>query len=150
MATGQSPAPSATGRASRADRRPRPWVTAVTALGAAAFLIGGVWAFLWPYSFYVWVATYPPFNLHLFHDVGAFQLGIAAAMLAGLISRDAFLVGLVGGAAGATVHAVSHIIDVDLGGRASDPYALSVLAVLLVVAAVARARVRSVDRHADR
>lgn len=146
MATKQSPTPSATGGAPGASGRPKGWLTAVTALGASVFLIGGVWAFFWPYGFYQWVATYPPFNLHLFHDVGAFQLGIAAAMLAGLISRDAFLVGLVGGAVGATVHAVSHILDVDLGGRASDPYALSVLAVLLVVAAVARARARYVDR----
>lgn len=73
------------------------WLTVVVLVGVAPFLVGGVWAFLWPHSFYESVATFPPFNLHLFHDVGAFQLGIAAAMIGGLIWRDALAVGLFGG-----------------------------------------------------
>ncbi|MFI6483292.1 hypothetical protein ACIBH1_35550 [Nonomuraea sp. NPDC050663] len=116
------------------------FVNAVVALGALFFLAGGAWAFLWPHSFYTTVATFPPFNLHLFHDAGAFQLGIGAALLAALFTRDALLVGLVGGAAGAVVHAISHVVDRNLGGNPSDPWTLSGLALLLVVATVLRAR----------
>ncbi|MQA11668.1 MAG: hypothetical protein GEU98_24590 [Pseudonocardiaceae bacterium] len=115
-------------------------VNVVVGLGAAAFLIGGVWAFFWPENFYQTVATFPPFNLHLFHDVGAFQLGIGAALLAALFFRDALLVALVGGSSGAVMHAISHLIDRNLGGRASDPWLLGGLAVLLLLATFLRLR----------
>ncbi|HVK25770.1 MAG TPA: hypothetical protein VM677_30790 [Actinokineospora sp.] len=115
-------------------------VRAVTAVGAAVALVLGIWAFVAPRSFYDVVATYPPYNLHLFHDVGAFQIGIGVALLAALVWRDALAVGLAGGTAGAVVHAVSHILDVDLGGRASDPWLLSAFALLLVVTLTARVR----------
>jgi hypothetical protein len=128
---------------------PQPWLTVIVLLGAAPFLAGGVWAFLWPHSFYESVATFPPFNLHLFHDAGAFQLGIAAAMIGGLIWRDALAVGLFGGVVGSTIHAISHLVDADLGGRASDPYILGALALLLVTALVIRVR-GSGGRHAGR
>lgn len=125
-------------------RGPQTWLTMIVLLGAAPLLAGGIWAFLWPHSFYESVATFPPFNLHLFHDVGAFQLGIAAAMIGGVIWSDALAVGLFGGVVGSTVHAISHLVDADLGGRASDPYILSALALLLASAMVVR--VRSVRR----
>ena len=101
-------------------------------VGAAFGVIAGAWAFLAPDSFYEVVATYPPFNRHLFHDLGAFQLGIAAALLAALARRTALAVGLWGGAVGATLHAVSHWIDAELGGRASDPWLLTLFALVLV------------------
>jgi hypothetical protein len=123
-----------------ATGRPQTLLTAIVLLGAFPFLVGGIWAFFWPHGFYESVATFPPFNLHLFHDVGAFQLGIATAMIGGLIWKDALLVGLLGGAVGSTIHAISHIVDADLGGRSSDPYTLSVLALLLLTATVVRAR----------
>jgi hypothetical protein len=126
---------------------PWTWLTVIVLLGAAPFLVGGVWAFLWPHSFYESVATFPPFNLHLFHDVGAFQLGIAAAMIGGLIWSDALAVGLFGGVVGSTIHAISHLVDADLGGRASDPYTLSALALLLATALMIRVR-GSGGRHA--
>ena len=117
-------------------------VNAIVVIGAAVFLVGGVWAFFWPQNFYDVVAEYPPFNLHLFHDAGAFQLGIAAAMLGGLFWQDALFVGLLGGSVGAVAHAISHIVDRNLGGNPSDPWTLSLLAVLLVVATVLRLRAR--------
>src|SRR6266571_1950319 len=83
-------------------------------VGAVLFALGGVWALAAPHSFFDVVAPYPPYNRHLFHDVGAFQLGIAAAFLAG---RRGLAVGLWGGAVGASAHAVSHWID-DPGDRA--------------------------------
>ncbi|HEX2267714.1 MAG TPA: hypothetical protein VHI97_05875 [Actinomycetota bacterium] len=106
-------------------------------VGVAFGVLAGAWAFLAPDSFYEVVAPYPPFNRHLFHDLGAFQLGIAAALVAGLVRRPAIAVGLWGGAVGATLHAVSHWIDADLGGRASDPWLLSLLALVLVAGLIA-------------
>ncbi|HEX2088383.1 MAG TPA: hypothetical protein VHI54_00415 [Actinomycetota bacterium] len=106
-------------------------------VGVAFAVLTGAWAFLAPGSFYEVVAEYPPFNRHLFHDLGAFQLGIAASLVAGLARRTAIAVGLWGGAVGATLHAVSHWIDVDRGGRASDPWLLSLLALVLVAGLIA-------------
>ncbi|MFG1948393.1 hypothetical protein [Nonomuraea sp. NPDC048826] len=117
-------------------------VRAVVILAGAVFLVAGVWAFGWPRHFYDTVAPYPPFNLHLFHDAGAFQLGIAAALLGSLLWRDALFVALLGGSAGTVVHAISHIVDRDLGGNPSDPYTLSLLALIVVAGAVLRWRWR--------
>src|SRR6266540_1368302 len=63
-------------------------------IGALAFLLGGAWALFAPRSFFDVAATYPPYNPHLFHDVGAFQLGIAAGLLAGIFGRSGLAVGL--------------------------------------------------------
>jgi hypothetical protein len=109
-------------------------------LAAAAFVVPGAWSYLAPRSFHETVALFDPFNLHLFHDLGAFQLGIGAALLAALVWRDALTVALVGAAVGAGLHAVSHVVDRDLGGRVSDPWLLGLLAVALVVALALRLR----------
>jgi hypothetical protein len=140
MAARQTQRDPASSRTNGATGRSQTLLIAIVLLGAFPFLAGGIWAFLWPHSFYESVATFPPFNLHLFHDVGAFQLGIATAMIGGVIWKDALLVRLFGGAVGSTIHAISHIVDADLGGRSSDPYTLSVLALLLLTATVVRAR----------
>lgn len=123
------------------------FVKAVTALAALVFLVTGAWAFLWPRSFYTTVAPFPPFNLHLFHDAGAFQLGIGVALAVALLTRDALLVALSGGTAGAAVHAVSHIVDRHLGGNPSDPWTLSALALLLLAATILRGRRELSNRH---
>jgi hypothetical protein len=113
-------------------------VTVSVVLGALTFLVPGAWAFFWPESFHRNIALFDPFNLHLFHDLGAFQLGIGVAMLAALFLRDALAVVLLGGATGAVVHLASHVMDRDLGGRSSDPAALGVIALILVVALALR------------
>lgn len=118
----------------------RKLTTAVVTVGAAAFLVPDVWAFAWPRSFHEHVAMFDPFNLHLFHDVGAFQIGVGVALLAALVWHDALSVALLGATAGALAHAVSHIVDRDLGGRGSDPWVLSLLAVLLASALVLHRR----------
>jgi hypothetical protein len=51
-------------------------------------------------------------------------------------------VALAGAAVGAVVHDISHFMDRDLGGRSSDPWALGLLAVLLLVALALRIRAR--------
>ncbi len=108
------------------------------------FLIGGGWALVAPGSFFEVVATYPPYNEHLFHDLGAFQLGIAAALVAGLAGRSGLDVALWAGAVGASAHAVSHWIDAELGGRASDP-ALTTLLAAVLVAGLVLAETRRLD-----
>jgi hypothetical protein len=102
-------------------------------VGALLFAVGGVWALAAPHSFFDVIAPYPPYNRHLFHDVGAFQLGIAAALLAGLAGRNGLAAGLWGGAVGASAHAVSHWIDAGLGGHSTDPALITAVAVILVV-----------------
>ncbi len=117
------------------------------AVGALiAFL--GLWAFFSPQSFYEQLATFPPYNRHLFHDVGAFQIGIGAGLVLAVRGRDTLLLGLEIGAIAAVVHAISHFVDRNLGGRTTDPWALSLLAVVLVAAAVLRRR--QISESADR
>ena len=100
----------------------------------------GLWSFASPESFYDQIATWPPYNRHFLHDIGAFQAGIGATLLIGAFARDALLVVLSGAAVGSVLHAIAHFIDRGAGGRASDPAALGVLAALFVVAAILRAR----------
>lgn len=114
--------------------------TVVAALGGLFFVAFGLWAFLAPVSFYERIATFPPYNRHLIHDVGAFQIGLGAVLLAALRWRDALFVVLLGVGAGAAVHVLSHIIDRDLGGRGSDLPSLAVLAAVILAAAALRPR----------
>lgn len=106
-------------------------------IGALFFLVGGVWAMLAPHAFFEVAARYPPYNRHLFHDVGAFQLGLAAGLVAGIAGRGGLAVALWAAAVGACAHAVSHWIDAGLGGRSTDPALLTVLAAVLVAGLVA-------------
>jgi hypothetical protein len=101
-------------------------------IAVALFAVTGAWAFVAPHSFFQSVATWPPYNRHLFHDIGAFELGIAAALVAGIAGRSALATGLWGGAVGSVLHAVSHWVDADLGGRSTDPVLLTLLAVVVV------------------
>ena len=84
------------------------------------------------------VATYPPFNKHLLHDIGAFNLGLGATLLLALAWADGLLVALAGVGLGATAHALAHWLDRELGGSAADPWYLSALAVVLLAAAAWR------------
>ena len=113
-------------------------VTVIALLGSALFLVPGVWAFFWPHSFHRNIADFDPFNLHLFHDLGAFQIGIGVALLGALVWQDAVVVALLGATAGAIVHAVSHVMDRHLGGSPSDPWAVSAIALVLATALTLR------------
>jgi len=116
------------------------FVTLVLWLAGLFFLAPGIWAFVAPHSFYDQVATFPPYNRHLLHDIGAFQIGIGVALLLALRWSDAQFAVLSGAGAGASVHVISHIIDRDLGGDGGQTGVFAVLAVLLLVAAVLRWR----------
>ena len=115
----------------------------ITAIGAAFFLVTGVWAFFSPHSFYEIVATYPPFNEHLFHDLGAFQIGLGVTAAVALVGVDGLGVALAGVSSGAVLHSIAHFLDRDHGGRATDPWALGLLALLLVTATVVHLKRRS-------
>ena len=114
------------------------FTTIVLWLAGLFFLLPGIWAFVAPHSFYDQLATFAPYNRHLVHDVGAFQIGIGAALLLATWWDDAKFVVLAGAAAGASVHLISHVIDRDHGGQSTDVPIFSVLAVLLLAAAIAR------------
>jgi hypothetical protein len=115
--------------------------TRFVAVAAGIFLVAfGLWAFAAPRSFFDQIATFPPYNRHLLHDLGAFQFGLGVTLLAALVWSDALTVGLVGVGAGSGLHAVAHWLDRNLGGRSSDPYTLTLLAVVILAAAWARRR----------
>ncbi len=110
----------------------------IAGIGGALLVWWGVWAFFWPRSFYDNIATFEPYNEHFMHDIGAFQIGLGLTLLLALRMRDALFVAMVGVGSGAALHAIAHITDRNDGGRSSDPGALGLLAVLLLVGAALR------------
>jgi uncharacterized membrane protein len=122
---------------------PSGFVRGVAAVLGIVTVALGVWAMLSPSSFYDVVATFPPYNRHLLHDVGAFQIGIGAALLLALRWRDALVTALGAYAIGTFAHAVAHLVDRSLGGRALDAPSIAALAVLSVLALVSIQRSRA-------
>ena len=106
------------------------------AVAAGLFLVVfGVWAFFGPQSFFDRIATFKPYNKHLIHDIGAFQIGLGTTLLLALVWQSVLAVALGGVGIGSAFHAIAHWTDKDLGGRDSDPYSLTIVAVLILVAA---------------
>ena len=104
------------------------------------FLAPGIWAFVAPHSFYDQLAPFPPYNRHLLHDIGVFQIGIGASLLLALRWRDATFVALSGAGVAAIAHVASHVIDRDLGGNDTDVPLFAIVAALVVVGAAVRWR----------
>jgi hypothetical protein len=128
-------------------QQPTTWIVrfpTVIAIGAGLVFVGaGVWAFAAPRSFFESAALFEPYNAHFIRDIGAFQIGLGSVLLLAAWLRDALLAALVGVAVGAVAHLAAHVIDRNLGGDpAVDMPAFGILAVLLIVAAVARSRSR--------
>jgi hypothetical protein len=121
----------------------RRFVTVVVIAVGLFNLAIGIWAFVAPRSFFDALATFPPYNEHFLHDAGAFQMGLGVALLAALRIRDGLVVAMIGGAVAGVVHTLSHIIDSDLGGKATDPIGLGFLAAALVFALIVHSRDRS-------
>jgi hypothetical protein len=111
----------------------------VAIIGGVMLATLGIWGLVAPASFYETLATYPPYHEHFLRDVGAFQLGLGTVLLLAVWLRDALFVALVGVGIGAAAHTASHVIDRHLG-RASDPWLLGALALLLLLGAVWRWR----------
>jgi PPOX class probable F420-dependent enzyme len=114
------------------------YVVGVTLLAGAFSLTGGVWALFWPGSFAEAVRF--PEHTHFLHDVGAFQIGIGVTLALAVLWRDPVAVVLTGFLVGNTIHAANHAVDLDLGGRDSDPWLLGLVSVVIAVALVRRLR----------
>jgi hypothetical protein len=112
----------------------------VAILVGAQFVALGVWAMVAPVSFFEAVATFEPYNQHFLQDVGAFQVGLGAVLL--LVSwpvrADRLATALLGVGIGAALHALSHVIGRDLGGKPESdiPLLVGIAAVTLVAAAL--------------
>ena len=113
-------------------------VVAVVLLAAAGMLFTGVWCWADPPSFAAF-ANWPNHD-HFLHDAGVFQMGIGVMLLCSLWWRDVLVVVLVGAVFTNGMHAVNHAMDLGLGGRASDPWLLAVVAVLCLGGLVVRVR----------
>jgi hypothetical protein len=122
-------------------RRRQPVLVAAVLICAASMLALGAWAFLAPESFARFI-DYPPYNRHLIHDAGAFQLGIGATVLLALWWSDALVVALTGFAVASGLHTVSHWTDRNLGGHGSDVPSLGLLTVVALIAIYARIQER--------
>jgi hypothetical protein len=118
------------------------FVRVVALAGAAFFLVVGGWAFVDPAFFYDELAMFPPYNRHFLHDLGAFQLGLSAALALAVVGWDGLRVALWGAAVASVFHAAAHFMDEELGGRDADPFLLSLVAAVLVAAAVVAGRRR--------
>jgi len=117
-----------------APARPRPATVTVAALICGASMLGlGLWAFLDPPSFSDFI-DFAPYNEHLIHDAGAFQVGIGAAVLLALWWSDALVVALTGFVVASGLHTLSHAIDRSLGGHDSDVPSLGLLTLVALLA----------------
>ena len=105
----------------------------------------GLWALLQPVAFADFI-DFPPYNEHLLHDLGAFQLALATSLLTAMFSSDAASVALLGLIVSGTIHTINHVIDTNLGGHLTDAVGLSGLALLAVVGLLMRRRQTSRDR----
>lgn len=105
----------------------------------------GLWAMTAPHSFYGQAATFPPYNRHFVHDIGAFQIGLGSCLIAALAFGDALLVVLIGNALGGVSHFVGHVADRSIGGQSSDPFTFGGLATVMVVLVVIRWRTMTPD-----
>ena len=122
-------------------RRHQPVLVAAVLICAASMLALGAWAFLAPESFARFI-DYPPYNRHLIHDAGAFQLGIGATVLLALWWSDALVVALTGFAVASALHTVSHWTDRNLGGHGSDVPSLGLLTIVALIAIYLRIQER--------
>lgn len=99
------------------------------------YLFTGAWAFLLPANFYSNVATFSPYNLHLLHDAGAFQIGMGAVLISAAINGKGLRPALIGVLIGSALHLAAHVLDIRLGGHPTTD--LTVLTLIVVVLCVA-------------
>jgi MYXO-CTERM domain-containing protein len=129
------------------QQRSGPAVAAALLCGAAN-LVFGVWSLLRPGSFAAFIA-FPPYNEHLLHDLGAFQLGLGAGLLLALVWADAISVTLAGFAVAGAVHTANHTLDHHLGGHPGDPWGLGALTLLALLGLVGHQRRSRTPRAPD-
>lgn len=113
-------------------------VAAAVVCGVAN-IVFGVWSLVAPRGFATFIA-FPPYNEHLLHDVGAFQIGLGAGLLLALVWTDPIRVTLAGFALAGAIHTVNHTVDHHLGGHPGDPWALGALTLLALLGLIAQSR----------
>lgn len=120
----------------------RSWFPSAVAVVAGVMFSGfGLWAMASPSSFFEQLAAFEPYNQHFLQDIGAFQIGIGAMLLAARFMPDGLTAALLGSAVGAGAHTTSHFLGADLGGTPIvDIPTFSVITLLLAAAAVVRWR----------
>ncbi len=113
----------------------------IAAAVGAFYMLSGGWAFLFPSGFYSTVATFTPYNLHLLHDAGAFQMGLGVSLLAAAVVGRGLAPVLWGVLAGSVLHLIAHVMDIRLGGHpATDLPALALIVAVLASALVLELR----------
>jgi hypothetical protein len=119
-------------------RSQKPWQRAFVIIAAIVvggfMLIFGVWSLLLPRSFDAFI-DFPPYNEHLLHAIGAFQIGIGVSVLLSLMWSDTIGVALVGFIVAGAIHSINHALDRQLGGHPLDQWGLAGL-VLVALAAL--------------
>jgi hypothetical protein len=129
-------------------RSPEPWqrvfVTIAAIVAGGFMLVFGVWSLLFSRSFAALI-DFPPYNEHLLHDVGAFQIGIGVSVLVSLMWSDSIGVALVALIVAGTIHSINHALDRPLGGHAYDQWGLAGL--VLLAAAALIMHLRGGSRH---
>jgi hypothetical protein len=115
----------------------RPIVVAATVVCAASMLVFGLWAFAAPVSFADFI-DYQPYNRHLTHYTGAFQIGIGVTLLIGLVWDDGLAIALTGFVVASGLHTLSHELDRHIGGHDLDVPTLGLLTIIGLVGLFAR------------
>ena len=95
----------------------------VGAVVGAFYLVTGAWAFLAPMSFFSSVATFAPLNIHLLHDVGAFQVGLGLALTAPVALRAPLRASLIAVLGASLLHVLAQLSSsrLRLGNEAVPP-----------------------------
>jgi hypothetical protein len=97
-------------------------------------LLTGAWAFLAPLSFFSTVATFAPPNVHLLHDLGAFQVGLGLALTVPAALRVPLRAPLIAVLVASVLHVLAHVEDIRLGGHPTTD--LPVLTLICIALAV--------------
>jgi uncharacterized membrane protein len=87
---------------------------AVALLVGAFYVVTGLWSFLTPEGFFGSVANFAPYNVHLLHDLGAFQVGLGLALVLPAALGRALVTSL---AAVLGASLLAHFEDLSLGGH---------------------------------
>jgi hypothetical protein len=115
-----------------------PLATRVIGAAIGAFyLLTGAWAYLAPLSFFSAVATFAPANVHLLHDLGAFQVGLGLALTVPVTLEVPLRAPLIAVLAASVLHVFAHLEDIRLGGHPTTD--LPILTLICVALAVALA-----------
>ena len=117
----------------------RMFVTIATTVVGGVMLIFGIWSLLLPRSFDALI-DFPPYNQHLLHDVGAFQIGIGVSVLISLMWSDSIGVALTAFIVAGTIHSINHAFDRHLGGHSFDQWGLAGLVLLAGAALIIHLR----------